>query len=88
MIGTRARPRGEVRDAGGQTGAGGGPAQVSLNTATLEQLDTLPGVGPVTARKILQWREQHGRFNSVSELQEVDGIGPKTYAEIARNVRL
>ena len=59
-----------------------------LNAATLEQLDSLPGVGPVTAQKILAWREAHQRFRSVAELQEVDGIGPKTYAEIAPRVRV
>ena len=61
---------------------------VDLNTATVEQLDTLPGVGPVTAQKILAWRSAHGRFRSVAELQEVDGIGPKSYAEIAPHVRV
>ncbi|MFT3861106.1 helix-hairpin-helix domain-containing protein [Micropruina sp.] len=63
-------------------------ATIDLNTATSEQLDTLPGVGPVTAQKILSWREQHGRFRAVAELQEVDGIGPKSYAEIAPHVRV
>ena len=61
---------------------------LDLNTATLEQLDTLPGVGPVTAAKILAWREAHQRFRSVAELQEVDGIGPKSYAQIASRVRV
>ncbi|MCC6497382.1 MAG: helix-hairpin-helix domain-containing protein [Propionibacteriaceae bacterium] len=90
VIGTRGKPGGEVRGDGAGAGAGSGsaPAKVSLNTATLQQLDTLPGVGPVTAQRILDWREQHGRFNSVTELQEVDGIGPKTYADIAPNVRV
>jgi len=90
VIGTRGKPRGEVRGEGGETGAGspGATATVDLNTATLEQLDTLPGVGPVTARKILDWRKLHGRFSAVTELQEVDGIGPKTYADIAPNVRV
>jgi len=90
VIGTRAKPRGEVRGVGAQGGAGGSaPAgTVSLNTATLEQLDTLPGVGPVTAQRILDWRTKHGRFSAVTELQEVDGIGPKTYADIAPNVRV
>jgi competence protein ComEA len=94
VIGTRARPRGEVRAPGaaasGTAGSnsGGGANAVSLNTATLEQLDTLPGVGPVTAQKILDWRTRHGRFSSVSELQEVDGIGPKTYADLAPHVRV
>lgn len=59
-----------------------------MNTATLEQLDTLPGIGPVTAQKILDWRKEHGTFTSVSELQEVDGIGPKTYADLEDRVRL
>ena len=90
VIGTRGKPRGEVRGDGGDAGAGspGETATVSLNTATLEQLDTLPGVGPVTAQKILDWRKLHGRFSAVTELQEVDGIGPKTYADIAPNVRV
>jgi competence protein ComEA len=90
VIGTRGKPRGEVRGDGGDAGTGspGPSASVSLNAATLEQLDTLPGVGPVTALKILEWRKQHGRFNAVTELQEVDGIGPKTYADIAPNVRI
>lgn len=90
VIGTRSKPKGEVRATENQAGAGeaNGSGTVSLNTATLEQLDTLPGVGPVTAQKILDWREQHGRFSTVSELQEVAGIGPKTYADIAPHVRV
>jgi competence protein ComEA len=51
-------------------------------------LEELPGVGPVTAQAILAWRQQHGRFSRIEELQEVDGIGPKTYAEIAPHVRV
>ena len=51
-------------------------------------LDTLPGVGPVTAQAIIAWRTKHGRFSQVAELQEVDGIGPKTYADLAGRVRL
>jgi competence protein ComEA len=49
---------------------------VHLNTATLEQLDELPGVGPSTAQKILDFREQHGAFTSIDELDAVPGIGP------------
>jgi competence protein ComEA len=57
-------------------------AKVNLNTATLEQLDTLPGVGPVTAQAILAWRESHGRFGSVDDLLDVKGIGDATLAEL------
>ena len=74
-------PRREVVQAGpageadaGAAGAVGGP--VHLNTATLEQLDALPGVGPVTAQKILDYRDQHGAFSSVDDLDAIPGIGP------------
>ncbi|WP_161606127.1 helix-hairpin-helix domain-containing protein [Microlunatus speluncae] len=95
VIGTKAKPAGEVRDGtGGQPGTGGpdppGSAggRLDLNTASQSQLEELPGVGPVTADKIIAWRQQHGRFSRVEELQEVDGIGPKTFAELAPHVRV
>jgi competence protein ComEA len=62
--------------AGSSTGAGT-TAPVQLSTATLEQLDSLPGVGPATAQKILDYRAKHGAFSSVDELDAVPGIGPK-----------
>ena len=74
--------------AGGGAGAAPAGALVNLNTATLEQLDTLPGVGPVTAQKILDWRTAHGAFSSVDELLEVDGIGDKTLADLAPHATL
>jgi competence protein ComEA len=56
--------------------AAGAMAKVSLATATAEQLDELPGVGPVTAQKILDYRAEHGPFSSVDDLDDVPGIGP------------
>jgi competence protein ComEA len=59
-------------------GSAGAPsAPVQLSTATLEQLDSLPGIGPATAQKILDYRAKHGAFSSVDELDAVPGIGPK-----------
>lgn len=99
VIGTRDEPDGEVRGSGAGTSAGGGGGGsaggagaeapvLDLNSADAAQLEELPGVGPVTATKIVAWRDEHGRFSRVEELQEVDGIGPKTYAEIAPHVRV
>jgi competence protein ComEA len=62
--------------AAGPAGASPTSGPVSLSTATEEQLDALPGVGPVTAQKILDYRTKHGAFHSVDELDAVPGIGP------------
>lgn len=69
--------------------AAGGEAEgpISLNTATLEQLDTLDGVGPATAQKILDWRSQHGGFGSVDDLKQISGIGPKRFEALKDKVR-
>jgi len=62
--------------------AGGVGGRVHLNSATLDQLDELPSVGPVTAQKILDYRSEHGAFGSVEELDAVPGIGPATLDEL------
>ncbi|MCZ7588162.1 MAG: helix-hairpin-helix domain-containing protein [Gaiella sp.] len=61
--------------AGTAAGAASG-VKVSLASATVEQLDELPGIGPVTAQKIVDWRTAHGPFRSVEDLDDVPGIGP------------
>jgi competence protein ComEA len=80
-----------LKGAGGSSGAaspgtaseGGAPAaKVSLNSATLDELDELPGVGPVTAQQILDYREANGAFRSVDELDAVPGIGPATMEQL------
>jgi comEA protein len=78
---------------GAATGDTGGPASssqppISLNTAIAEQLDTLDGVGPATAQKILDWRSQHGGFRSIDDLSQVPGIGPKLLAALRAKVQL
>ena len=63
--------------------AGSSPsAPLDLNTATLEQLDGLPGIGPVTAQKIIDYRQEHGAFRSVAELEGVPGIGAGRLAQL------
>jgi len=69
-------PRRGVGGALAAPGGGVATGPVHLNSATLEQLDALPGVGPVTAQKILDYRQQHGAFGSVDELDAIAGIGP------------
>ena len=68
--------RARSRRSGGGAGGGQRGAKVSLASATLEQLDALPGIGPVTAQKILDWRQAHGPLRSVDDLDAIPGIGP------------
>ena len=67
-------------------GAAGPGTLVNLNTASLDELDTLPEVGPVTAQAILDYRTEHGGFGSVDELLDIEGIGEKTLEKIAPHV--
>jgi competence protein ComEA len=70
------------------TGPGtGSSAPVSLNSATVEQLDALPGVGPVLAQHIIEYRNQHGGFTSVNQLQQISGVGRRKFNELKSLVR-
>ena len=77
--------------AGGGVAAGAAPAPgqpLNLNTATLEQLDALDGIGPATAQAILDYRDEHDGFGSVEELGEVPGIGEVRLASLREQVRV
>ncbi|MEA2313015.1 MAG: competence protein ComEA [Solirubrobacteraceae bacterium] len=75
--------------AGTTTSPGAAPAvPLNLNTATAEQLDALDGIGPATAAHILQYRQEHGGFGSVEELDQVSGIGEKRMETLRRQVRV
>lgn len=81
-------PAGVVGSLGATPGPGETGPLVNVNTADLTTLETLPGVGPVTAAAITSWRTEHGGFTAVEELLEVDGIGDATLAEIAPHVTI
>jgi competence protein ComEA len=78
--GTRGPASGTVKPKPGEA--------LDLNTATVEQLDGLPGVGPVTAAAIVAWRQANGRFTSVDQLADVDGIGPARLEKLRPLVRV
>jgi competence protein ComEA len=75
-------PPGAEPVAGAPAGIPGPGEKVDLNSAPLAALDTLPGVGPVTAQRIVDWRTEHGRFDSVEQLREIEGIGPSRFAKL------
>jgi competence protein ComEA len=83
VVGSAASPAAPGSPAvGGGASSSTAPALVSLNAASLEQLETLPGVGPVLAQHILDWRAEHGGFASVDQLNDVSGIGDITFANL------
>ena len=82
LVGINGPPGGSPPPTATTPGAGQSDGGVvDLNTATADQLDGLPGVGPVLAQRILDWRAEHGRFTSVDKQQEVDGVGDKKLAD-------
>jgi competence protein ComEA len=80
--------RGEAAPPVADAAAGPPAGPVDLNRATAEQLDALPGVGPATAKAIIDYRTQHGRFRSVDELLEVRGIGDAKLADLRDQVKV
>jgi competence protein ComEA len=88
VVPARGDPGPSTAAAGGVIGPAAAGQKIHLNSATLEQLDTLPGVGPVTAQKILAYRTEHGAFQAVEELDAVPGIGPARLEELKTLVDL
>lgn len=86
LVGVAPAPGQGAASAGAAGGASASPggsaagARVDLNTATAGQLESLPGVGPVLAQRIVDWRNQHGRFAGVQQLRDVSGIGDKIFS--------
>lgn len=81
-------PAGGVALAADASVASGVQSVVDVNSATVEELIALPGIGPVTARRIVEYRDQHGSFSSADQLLEVKGIGEATLGKIRGMVRI
>ena len=91
VVGKRGQPGSAgPGSSGGFVGSGGvvgaADALVNINTATLDQLDSLPGIGPALAQRIIDYREKHGAFRSIQDLLNVSGIGDKKFADIKSRV--
>jgi competence protein ComEA len=88
VVPLRGAPGAAAGSAAGDAAAGGPGGRVHLNTATVEELDALPGVGPVTAQQIVDYRAEKGAFSSVDELDAVPGIGPARLEQLRELVDL
>jgi competence protein ComEA len=80
-------PAAEPASANGQAATATGDGKLDLNAADVEQLDQLPGIGRVTAERIVRWRTEHGRFASIDQLREVGGIGQTRWSRLRDLVR-
>ncbi|WP_030297193.1 ComEA family DNA-binding protein [Streptomyces katrae] len=87
VVGAPAQPALGGPGSGAGQGVGSAAGPLSLGTATVEQLDGLPGVGPVLAQHIVEFRTARGGFRSVEELRQVDGIGERRFADLRKLVR-
>jgi competence protein ComEA len=88
LVGVKDGSAAAAAPVGADPAATGSTAPVALNAATLEQLETLPGIGPVLGQNIIDWRTAHSGFTSLEQLQQVSGIGPATYADLSPRVTL
>lgn len=73
--------------ASGATTATATEGPISLGTATVEQLDTIEGIGPVTAAEIIEFRDQHGGVSSIEDLDQISGIGPATMESLRASLQ-
>jgi len=78
----------ETASSSGAVSAGTPIGKININTATAEQLDTLSGIGPAYAGRIIDYRNSHGGFKSIEEIQEVTGIGPKTFEKLKDQITI
>lgn len=85
-VGAAGEPAWSGEPSGGGAGTGGAPGTVNINRATAAELETLPGVGPATAQKIVDDREANGPFATPEDLMRVPGIGPKKFEAMAEQV--
>ncbi len=85
LVGIEPAPGGGGGGTAGSATAGG---LLDLNLASIQDFDALPGIGPVLAQRIVDWRTEHHRFASVDQLREVDGIGEAKYASLKSKVRV
>ncbi len=60
--------------------------KININTANIEQLETLPGIGPTTATKIINYREENGKFKTIEDIKQVSGIGENKFEKIKNNI--